>query len=499
MPPAHQPSGLTASELQLAAAALRATCPAVVVDVAALRGGDDLVLWLRTATEPDRKMALHIVPGGSRGRVTFTRRRFVKLDFATGPHFDALRTQLVGGTLTDVSALSGERIARLDLTLAAGARAALVAELFGNRGLWFVLDAEGRVSAQSRLPQGKGRELRPGAVWQAPAARPVTGTETEAAVRFVPPVLDAIDAHFTHSDQHTEAVDLREQCTQALTRARKVVEHKLAGLQQQLTQVDTAPALRARADLMLAYAHSVRRGADHMRVPDPERDGEHLDLPLAPDKPVVAQAQALYERARRLEDAVAVTQSRLQETEQQRAKLDGLAQQLAEASDFAALLLLRDALAERKLVKASPAVTARKKAKVPPQQAYRRFVSLEGYEILCGKTNEQNDRLSLRTARGNDVWLHIGRGYAGSHVVIRVPKGKTASLDTLLDAATIAVHFSKARGAEKSEVIYTQAKYVRKPKGAPAGAVVPHQTKTLLVRLEEERLRRLLATSQGEP
>ena len=131
----------------------------------------------------------------------------------------------------------------------------------------------------------------------------------------------------------------------------------------------------------------------------------------------------------------------------------------------------------------------------PPAEAYRRFVSIEGYEILCGKSNEQNDRLSLRTARGNDIWLHIGRGHAGSHVVVKLPKGKSASLETLLDAATIAVHFSKARGAAKTEVIYTQAKHVRKPKGAPAGAVVPHQTKTLGVRLDEARLQRLLGAS----
>jgi predicted ribosome quality control (RQC) complex YloA/Tae2 family protein len=81
---------------------------------------------------------------------------------------------------------------------------------------------------------------------------------------------------------------------------------------------------------------------------------------------------------------------------------------------------------------------------------------------------------------------------------VRLPKGKTASLDTLLDAGTLAVHFSKARGERSIDVIYTFAKNVRKPKGLPAGAVVPSQTKTITVRLDEARLKRLLSGSDDD-
>jgi predicted ribosome quality control (RQC) complex YloA/Tae2 family protein len=122
----------------------------------------------------------------------------------------------------------------------------------------------------------------------------------------------------------------------------------------------------------------------------------------------------------------------------------------------------------------------------------RRFASAEGYDILVGRDNEQNDRLTLRIANGNDLWLHVGGGRAGSHVVVRLPKGKTASLETLLDAGTLAVHFSKARGERTIDVVYTACKHVRKPKGLPPGAVVPSHTKTITVRLDEARLRRLL-------
>ena len=98
----------------------------------------------------------------------------------------------------------------------------------------------------------------------------------------------------------------------------------------------------------------------------------------------------------------------------------------------------------------------------------------------------------MRFANGNDLWLHVGGGRPGSHVIVRLPRNKTASLETLLDAGTLAVHFSKARGEPRMDVIYTLRKHVRKPKGLPAGAVVPAHTKTVTVVTEEPRLRRLL-------
>jgi predicted ribosome quality control (RQC) complex YloA/Tae2 family protein len=81
---------------------------------------------------------------------------------------------------------------------------------------------------------------------------------------------------------------------------------------------------------------------------------------------------------------------------------------------------------------------------------------------------------------------------------VRLPKQKTASLETLLDAATLAVHFSKVRGEPRIDVVYTQRKHVRKPKGLPPGAVVPAQTKTVTVQHDERRLRRVLDSADGD-
>jgi predicted ribosome quality control (RQC) complex YloA/Tae2 family protein len=275
---------------------------------------------------------------------------------------------------------------------------------------------------------------------------------------------------------------------------------KVAGLQQQLAAAGRADEIREQADLMLAYAHSVPRGALRMSVPDPQREGAERTFELDPARPVVVQAQALYERARRLEEGAAMTARRLAEAEALAAALTPIAATLDAPADDATLATLRARLQELGAVQHSPRTPTRTR---PPTEVvrgtdFRRFVSAEGYTILVGRNNEQNDQLTMRTANGNDLWLHVGGGRPGSHVVVRLPKGKTASLETLLDAGALAVHFSKARGEPRLDVIYTFRKHVRKPKGLPAGAVVPSQTKTLTVLHDEARLRRLLDSGGGE-
>lgn len=498
--------GLTAAELATAMAAIDAGfAGARVTDVARLHAGDDLLLFVET-TQGARR-ALHVVPGSVRGRVTTTSRRFARHEFATGPLIDALRRRLDGARIERASAEPRERIARIAFRAAAGEALVLVVEVFGNRGVWCVLDDEGRILDLSRLPKSAGRELQPGARWTAPPSH--ADRDPDVSGRFPPPVLDAIDLAFTARDLELEADGIRSECAHALARAQRACTAQVAGLATQLTQADEAPALRARADLMLAYAHLARRGADTMRVPDPVDAEAFVDLPLDPLRPVPQQAKALYDRARRLEDAIVVATTRRAEAEARLAELEQWARDLDSAQDTAALAEVRARLLAHRLIRATPAGPGASlapgrtpgaratKAKVDPATAYRRYVSTEGYDIFCGRDNQQNDRLT-RTARGNDVWLHIGRGYAGSHVVVRVPKGKSASLETLLDAGTIAVHFSKARGADKADVIYTLAKHVRKPKGSPPGSVVPHHTKTLQLRVDAARLRRLL-DGTGEP
>jgi predicted ribosome quality control (RQC) complex YloA/Tae2 family protein len=104
-----------------------------------------------------------------------------------------------------------------------------------------------------------------------------------------------------------------------------------------------------------------------------------------------------------------------------------------------------------------------------------------GWRVLVGKTEDDNDRLSLEVARPDDWWFHV-RGMPGSHVVLQGPPGEEAGRATLKQAAAIAAWHSKARAGGLVAVSATRARYVTKPRGAPPGTVQIRKEEVLKVR-----------------
>ena len=103
------------------------------------------------------------------------------------------------------------------------------------------------------------------------------------------------------------------------------------------------------------------------------------------------------------------------------------------------------------------------------------------WTVLAGKTDADNDRLSLKIARPNDWWFHV-RGMPGSHVILRAKEGEEPDRETLKGAAAIAAYHSKARNGGMVAVSCTQARFVSKPRGAKAGTVSIRKESVLKVR-----------------
>ncbi len=110
-----------------------------------------------------------------------------------------------------------------------------------------------------------------------------------------------------------------------------------------------------------------------------------------------------------------------------------------------------------------------------------RTVQVDGWEVLVGRSSADNDHLTFDVAEPGDLWLHVGGGTAGSHVVVRVPDGEEPPRAVLEQAAAFAGWYSKARGAPRVEVHYCHARDVSKPRGAPAGLVQLRKFKAVKV------------------
>lgn len=111
-----------------------------------------------------------------------------------------------------------------------------------------------------------------------------------------------------------------------------------------------------------------------------------------------------------------------------------------------------------------------------------RTVSVEGFEVLIGRGDDDNDHLTFDVAEPHDLWLHVAGGTPGSHVIVRNPERGEVPRAVVEVAAAAAAWYSKARGSPKVEVHVCRASDVSKPRGAPAGLVELARYKSVRVK-----------------
>ena len=125
------------------------------------------------------------------------------------------------------------------------------------------------------------------------------------------------------------------------------------------------------------------------------------------------------------------------------------------------------------------------------KERFLQFSSRSGKRILVGRNALENEELSLRMARGKDLWFHA-EAVSGSHVVLFYEKEGDFLEEDIIDAGSLALYFSKLRKEKRGNVHYTPCKYIRKPKGSKPGKIIYHNEKTKWVVLESEILSKLI-------
>ncbi len=420
------------------------------------------------------------------------------------PFQAVLRREAEGARLAGIASRPGDRVVSLHLERARGA-VDLVAELTGRHGNLFLVGEDGIILASAGRNLSQRRRLVPGQPY-VPPTLPPTGSAGEPetpraarAPRFTPaaegrfPLSAAIEAHYQQLEEDRQLLEGRRRVREPLRAAVARSVRALAKLAEEAERVPAAEDDRRRADLLKTNLRLVRRGAREVTVTEWTEEGPR-EVRVAIDPALTPQAnmERYYRRYRRIVDSAARVAARADEVRAREGALRALLLEVEEAPLQGLARLEKEA----RRLGAGPRRAAAPRRRDEPLPPYRTFRSLSGVPLLVGRGAEQNDALTLRVARGNDLWLHA-RGRAGAHVVARLEKGKAPDQDTLLDAAHLAVHFSDGRGAAQADVAYTRAKHVRKPKGAAPGAVVYTQEKVILLRVEPQRVERLLADEEA--
>ena len=299
---------------------------------------------------------------------------------------------------------------------------------------------------------------------------------------------EMLDAFYTRRDRAEQQRRRSHDLIKTVRTLRDRQQRKLAAQCEELRRTEGREDIRHQAELVTANIYRLRRGDRSLECEDyydPACPVVHIELD--PLKTPQQNAAALYKEYNKLKAAEQHLTVLTREGERQLDYLNSVLDELERAETDRDLSDIRRELTETGYIRARKGGKAER---VKPQSPLK-FVSDDGLEILAGRSNAQNDELTLKLARRTDYWLHTQRVH-GSHVIIRC-EGEEPPPRTLEQAAGIAAYYSQARGAGKVQVDYTMVRNVRKPSGALPGKVIYTDHKTMLAESDgalAERLKR---------
>ena len=257
------------------------------------------------------------------------------------------------------------------------------------------------------------------------------------------------------------------------TRSKK--ESALHNLEAKLESFKNAGQLKHQGDLILSFGHLIDGSSHYLECEDYE-SGKTVRLLIDPEKSAQENAADYYKQYKKSVSGSEELVHDIEIAKKQLEKLDSLYEEIKNEKNPVKIeqLLRRDTTPKQQQKKNHPGLD----------------YTVNGWYILVGRDANENDELLRHHVRGDDMWLHV-RDFPGGYVFIKARKGKTVPLDILLDAANLAVYYSKARNAGKTDLYYTHVKYLRRAKNGPKGLVLPTQEKNLCIEPDKSRLSRL--------
>lgn len=257
-------------------------------------------------------------------------------------------------------------------------------------------------------------------------------------------------------------------------------EKKIEKLKRTLHEAENADKHQLYGELITANIYAIQKGMKETEVINYyDENGASVIIPLDPQKTPSENAQKYFTRYQKAKNAVIAVKEQIKKAEEEAAYFESLLQQVETAST-------RDIAEIREELTEGGYIRERQKRGNKKQQSLKpvldRYAATDGTEILVGKNNKQNDYLTNKLAARDEIWLHT-KDIPGSHVVIR---SKEPAENTILEAASLAAYFSKARNSSSVPVDFTQVRHVKKPSGAKPGFVIYDNQQTVYVTPDEE-------------
>ena len=299
---------------------------------------------------------------------------------------------------------------------------------------------------------------------------------TAAVVKEAESFSQLLDEFYRERDKQ-ERMRVREQdLLKLLSTHSERLSRKINAQRGELEQCADRDGLRVAGDLISAHMYQMEKGAESVELPDFYQEGSPLvHIKLDPALTPSQNAQKYYKEYRKAKTAEEKLTEQIELAGKELEYLESVLDALARAETERDLAEIRAELQEQGYLRKLRS----KKEKPAAVSAPMKFTTSDGFTVLVGRNNRQNDRLTLKTANNNDIWFHT-KNIPGSHTVL-VTQGREPTETAMEEAALLAAQHSRAKDSSQVPVDYTQIRYVSKPQGAKPGMVIYVNYKTLYV------------------
>lgn len=286
-------------------------------------------------------------------------------------------------------------------------------------------------------------------------------------------LLDGFYTQRSHRDvMRQKSQGLRKSVQNLVTRTKR----KIANQEKELTATYDRERLRQFGDILTANLHSLTKGQTKALCEDfYDENMAMVEIPLSPTLSPQQNAAKYYKDYARMKNAEKELSHQLSLGREELAYLESVLEELNRAGSEAELEEIRQELSEGGYVRDLGSRARMKQKKLPPL----RFESTDGFPIYVGRNNRQNDELTFKLARKDDIWCHASKVH-GSHVVISCG-GKQPPDDTVTQAAQLAAWYSESGGGQNIPVDVTPVKQVKRIKSGKPGMVIYHTYRTAVV------------------
>ena len=297
-----------------------------------------------------------------------------------------------------------------------------------------------------------------------------------------------LDRFYTQTDRAERMRQKSQTLRKTVTTLHERVLRKLELQRRERDSTLNREQLRRMGDIVTANLHAITRGQALLRAENfYEADAPLIEIPLKPELSPQQNAAKFYKEYAKAKTAEKILTQQLAQGEAEAEYLAAVLDELSRAESEADLAEIRQELEAGGYLRPAD---RKKQPKLPPSKPME-FVSGDGYHIFVGRNNRQNDQLSMKTARKDDLWLHIQK-FHGTHVIIACA-GVRPPDRTVTEAAMLAAFYSQAKNGQNVPVDVTQVRNLRKPNGAKPGMVVYDRYQTVIVTPDPELPEKLWA------